>query len=141
MKRVIYSSRAVFDFNQDELVELLRISRANNSDVEVSGMLLYCAQSFLQMLEGQDEAVDATFARIESDDRHSDVRLLMNVQVSERAFPDWSMGFEQLDDDDLAESLQGYTPEGEYPLVNPELVSNGLVAERLLTLYARNKRA
>jgi hypothetical protein len=141
MKRLIYSSRAVFDFTQDELVELLSISRTNNRQGEISGMLLYCGQSFLQMLEGQDDAVDTTFARIESDDRHSDVRLLMNAQVSERTFPDWSMGFEQLDDEDLAEQLEGYTPEGEYPLVNPELVSNGLVAERLLTLYARNKRA
>ncbi len=138
MKRVIYSSRAMTDLTQDELVELLETARANNSAEDISGMLLYCGQSFLQMLEGQDDAVETTFAKITGDRRHRDVRLLMNSQVDERVFPDWSMGFEQLDGDDLAE-LEGYTPEGAYPLVNPDLVSSGLVAERLLTLYARNK--
>jgi hypothetical protein len=83
--------------------------------------------------------LEQTYARIISDERHANLRLLMNVQVSERAFPDWTMGFEHIDDEELAEELTGFTPETAYPLVNPDLISNGGVAQTLLTLYAKNR--
>jgi hypothetical protein len=102
-------------------------------------MLLYCSQSFLQVLEGEESALAATYARIQADDRHTRLRLLMNVEVSTRLFPDWTMGFERLDDEELAEDLEGFTPETEYPLVNPDLITNGGVAQTLLTLYAKNR--
>ena len=49
------------------------------------------------------------------------------------------MGFEHIDDEELAEDLEGFTPEIEYPLVNPDLITNGGVAQTLLTLYAKNR--
>jgi hypothetical protein len=63
----------------------------------------------------------------------------MNIDISERAFPDWTMGFEHVDDEELAADLEGFTPETEYPLVNPDLITNGGVAQTLLTLYAKNR--
>ncbi len=40
MRRIIYCSQATQDVSADELVELLRISRANNEAAGLSGMLL-----------------------------------------------------------------------------------------------------
>ena len=139
MKRLIYCSQATHDFGPEELVELLEQARGRNMGDGLSGMLLYCSQSFLQMLEGDDEAVDATYARVEADDRHTNVRLLMNAQVATRLFPDWSMGFEHVDEDEIAEELPGYTPATQYPLLNPDLITNAGVAQTLLSLYAKNK--
>ncbi|MGA2013439.1 MAG: BLUF domain-containing protein [Solirubrobacteraceae bacterium] len=139
MKRIIYASQATTDFSPDELVTLLELARRANSESGVTGMLLYCSQSFLQVLEGEESALAATYARIQADDRHTRLRLLMNVEVSTRLFPDWTMGFERLDDEELAEDLEGFTPETEYPLVNPDLITNGGVAQTLLTLYAKNR--
>lgn len=139
VKRIIYSSQAVVDFSPEELIKLLEVSRHNNERANVSGMLLYCCQSFLQMLEGDPAALEQTYRRILADERHANLRLLMNAQVSDRIFPDWTMGFEHVDDEDLAQELDGYTPETDHPLVNPDLITNGRVAQTLLELYGRNR--
>ena len=139
MKRVIYCSQATHDVSPDELVQLLEVSRRNNEKVGLSGMLLYSSQSFLQVLEGDPAALEQTYARIGADDRHTNLRLLMDAEVSAPLFPDWTMGFEHVDDEDLADELDGFTPATDYPLVNPDLVTNASVAQTLLKLYAKNR--
>lgn len=139
MKRMIYCSQANIDFSPDELVELLELARIKNTESGLTGMLLYCSQSFLQMLEGDPLSLESTYGRIIADGRHSNLRLLMNVNIDARLFPDWTMGFEHIDDEELAEGLAGFTPETAHPLVNPDLISNGGVAQTLLTLYGKNR--
>ena len=139
MKRIIYCSQATQDFAPDELVGLLEHCRRNNEAAGLSGMLLYSSQSFLQVLEGDPAALAATYARIGVDDRHTNLRLLLDAEVTAPLFPDWTMGFEHVDDEDLAEELAGFTPAIDYPLVNPDLVTNAGVAVTLLKLYAKNR--
>ena len=139
MKRIIYASQATTDFSPEELVTLLELARRRNGDSGLTGMLLYCSESFLQVLEGDEATLAATYGRIENDDRHANLRLLMKADIPTRLFPDWTMGFEHLDDGELAEELEGFTSEAEYPLVNPDLITNGNVAQTLLTLYAKNR--
>ena len=139
MKRIIYCSQATSDVSPDELVALLELSRANNQRAGLSGMLLYSSQSFLQVLEGEDEPLRATYARILTDERHMNLRMLMNADVASAMFPDWTMGFEHVDDEELADDLDGFTPATMYPLVNPDLITNAGVATTLLNLYAKNK--
>ena len=127
MKRIIYASQATHDVSPDELVALLELSRRNNEAAGLSGMLLYSSQSFLQVLEGEPDALAATYARILADGRHTRLRLLMDAEVPAPLFPDWTMGFEHVDDEDLAEELDGFTAAFEYPLVNPDLVTNELI--------------
>jgi hypothetical protein len=139
MKRIIYASQATFDLSPEELVSLLEKARAKNEAAGLSGMLLYSNQSFLQVLEGDDDALARAYARIEVDDRHTNLRLLMEDEVHTPLFPDWTMGFEHVEDEDLADELTGFTPATEYPLVNPDLVTNAGVAQTLLKLYAKNR--
>ena len=139
MKRIMYCSQATHDFSSDELVALLELARHENEKVGLSGMLLYCSQSFLQVLEGEPEALSATYARILADGRHTALRQLMHADVPAPLFPDWTMGFEHVDDEDLAEELDGFTAATDYPLVNPDLITNAGVAQTLFGLYARNR--
>lgn len=104
-------------------------------------MLLYCGQSFLQVLEGAPETLDAVYAKIRVDERHENLRLLFDGEVAAPLFPDWTMGFEHVDEDELADELVAFTPSTYYPLVNPDLVTNAGVAETLLRLYAKNREA
>ena len=129
------------DFSPEGLVELLTASRKNNSAAGLSGMLLYCSQSFLQVLEGDPDALTETYGRIKSDNRHENLRLLMDAQTSSPLFPDWTMGFADVDEEDLADSVDGFVAETDYPLVNPDLVTSGEVAQRLLIAYAQNRVA
>ena len=139
MRRVIYCSQAGFDMSPEELTALLTAARRHNTAAGLSGMLLYCAQSFLQLLEGESAAVDSTYARILADDRHRNIRLLSDAEVATRMFPDWTMGFEHIDTEAFAQDVPGFTPATRYPLVNPELVRNAGVAQTLLHLYAKNR--
>jgi Sensors of blue-light using FAD len=139
MHRIIYCSQSTVDFTGDELIDLLAKARVRNDAVGLTGMLLYSSQSFLQVLEGDEDALAEAYARIKVDDRHTNLRLLMEDEVTAPLFPDWTMGFEHVEDEELAEELTGFTPATEYPLVNPDLVTNAGVAQTLLKLYAKNR--
>jgi hypothetical protein len=139
MRRIIYCSQATYDVSPEELVTLLDVCRRNNAVAGLSGMLLYSNQSFLQVLEGEPDALTTAYGRIEADDRHTNLRLLADVPTATALFPDWTMGFEHVDDEELADEVDGFTPATLYPLVNPDLISNAGVATTLLTLYAKNR--
>lgn len=91
--QTIYTSRAATPFTGEQLRDLLSDARRRNTEVDVSGVLLYQKGSFLQILEGEDDRVAAIFTRIQRDARHRDVLLLLRREVTERSFQDWSMGF------------------------------------------------
>ena len=46
---------------------------------------------YFHHLEGEASTVDALYKKIEADPRHSDTRLLVHDQISQRAHPKWSM--------------------------------------------------
>ena len=90
--RLMYASRAVPTVNQDELVAILRKSKANNPAIGVTGVLCFSEGIFLQALEGGRGAVNQLYNRIVSDPRHSQVELLCYEEIGERRFAGWSMG-------------------------------------------------
>jgi len=102
-----YLSTATEPFSAAELRDLLRTCREKNQTVEVTGMLLYAGGHFIQTLEGADEVVDETFARIERDPKHRDVFIALREPAESRSFPDWSMGFESLSPEE-ASSMPGF---------------------------------
>lgn len=91
---IVYASRATEPFDHDSLVDLLTESRANNSRDGITGMLVYRDLDFIQILEGPDAAVRALLERISRDPRHTDVRVLLEEQTTERKYAAWSMGYE-----------------------------------------------
>ncbi|MFJ6677877.1 BLUF domain-containing protein [Microbacterium sp. NPDC091382] len=91
---IAYASRATEPFDHARLVKLLAESRANNERDGITGMLVYSDPDFIQILEGPDAAVRALLERIGRDPRHTDVRVLLEEQVSERKYSTWSMGYE-----------------------------------------------
>jgi len=90
--RLMYASRALPSVNQDELLAIVRKSKANNPAVGVTGVLCFSEGIFLQALEGGRSAVNKLYNRIASDPRHTDVQLLCYEEVGERRFAGWSMG-------------------------------------------------
>lgn len=137
MRSLVYASRALHSFDSKELLELLTDARARNHDHGVTGMLVYAASSFLQLIEGDDDQVEVIWDRIRLDPRHSDLRVLNDGPASVRLFGEWSMGFEHPDQGLLEESLPGYRAGSVYPFVDSQLVSAADTAATLLTLYAR----
>jgi hypothetical protein len=95
--QVIYASTATRKWSPAELLTLLHVSRVNNTALGVTGMLGHNAGVFLQLLEGPAGAVRKQMQRISTDDRHNEITVLVERAVTTRFFPDWSMGFQELD--------------------------------------------
>ncbi len=89
-RQIIYASRP-FGFDASVLDDILTISRARNAPDGITGTLVCRADLYLQLLEGPDASVQAAFARIAADDRHSDIALLVSRTVDDRLFPHWAM--------------------------------------------------
>ena len=96
LHRLVYYSRNRIPDAADmpaEVDRILAASRRNNTAVGVTGALMFNAGCFAQVLEGERDLVEATFERIQQDERHGDVSLLSFEEVASRAFGEWSMGF------------------------------------------------
>jgi len=101
MLSLIYVSTSVKLLNDEELLDILKASRENNSSKDVTGLLLYKGGNFMQVLEGPDEAVEALYEKIKADPRHKDVSVLSREQISARQFPAWEMAFQNLDNPEV----------------------------------------
>lgn len=94
MYRLVYKSVECAPFSETELKKLLMNSRLRNAEAGLTGMLIYDCGTFLQMLEGDMAPIFKTFARIERDQRHKDISVLLrDPNAADRAFGDWSMGY------------------------------------------------
>ena len=93
---LLYSSTAVEPFDDAQLHDLLEQSRESNARHAITGMLLYRAGRFFQVLEGPEPEVRALAERISRDPRHSGMRVLFDEPVAERGFAEWTMGFEPI---------------------------------------------
>lgn len=94
--QLIYVSMAQHEFDDDVLDAILASSVRHNTHQQITGMLIYAEGNFLQVLEGPPVAVDDTMARIAADPRHCDLMVLGRLQVVQRDFEQWSMGFRRL---------------------------------------------
>jgi len=90
--RLMYASRAVPDLGTEQMLAILRESKARNPDQGITGVLCHSEGIFLQVLEGGRSAVNRLYARILADRRHTDAELLAYEEITERRFAAWSMG-------------------------------------------------
>lgn len=109
---IIYASAASEAFKAaTDLDAILETSRRNNAVSGLTGMLLFADESFIQALEGDRIALDDTYGRILSDHRHTGVQELFRGSTEDRQFPEWSMGYRQLEQDDLPPGLIDMRPD------------------------------
>jgi hypothetical protein len=136
--QLVYVSSARRRFTLNQLVKLLEQSRDRNARLGVTGLLLYKDGNFLQVLEGEGSVVRALFRRIEADSRHVDTTVLIDEPITERSFPDWSMGFRNLSDPQV-QALPGFSD-----LMNRSLRPANLAADtagcRVLVEFFRTSR-
>ncbi|WP_435744985.1 BLUF domain-containing protein [Microbacterium sp. PMB16] len=94
---LVYRSTAAAPFRSTALDHLLAQCRSLNGDRDVTGMLLYRGERFIQVLEGPAEVVRRLARTIGTDPRHRDMRVLIEESIDERRFEDWTMGYRTLE--------------------------------------------
>lgn len=97
--RLVYASRSTFSPSGRHqgldagVARILAKSRKNNGNQQIVGGLLFGDGCFLQCLEGEMKTVETLYAKIESDDRHRDVKVLSRHEIGQRSFGAWSMKY------------------------------------------------
>ena len=133
LARLVYVSQKTGNCSVSDLTQILDVARAHNRQKGITGLLCFNGHSFLQVLEGPPEAVNALYNRIVRDSRHSEARLLAYDDTIEAPiFRDWSMGYvHSLDLDPSV--LNPFFPEGQF---QPETL-DGVSALMFLASVAR----
>lgn len=109
MVELIYISRAQKRFNEQQLAELLAVSRRNNTHNKITGLLLYDGfGSFIQVLEGTESDVKKLFDHIKNDNRHTNINRIGYQPIAQRSFGQWEMGFKLLSNENAIE-LEGFS--------------------------------
>lgn len=131
---LIYVSTEAWPMSEDDLVSLLKQSRARNERLRITGMLLYKGGFFMQVLEGEEAHVLEVFADIETDIRHKRVFKIVSEYIQHRDFPDWTMGFTNIDTLDPS-SVPAYTPFLEHDFRSDYFSGDSVEAHSLLLAF------
>ncbi|MBF0100967.1 MAG: EAL domain-containing protein [Desulfobacterales bacterium] len=90
---LIYVSKASDSLSQDEIKKIITSSQNKNSELCITGFLVFNNGYFLQLLEGKQEFIEDLFKKIVVDSRHSDVKVILRTFNEQRLFNDWTMGY------------------------------------------------
>lgn len=133
---VYYSQNRIRADLEREVQTILEASRRNNVAAGVTGALIFNAGCFAQVLEGPTAAVEATFERIQQDDRHASVSVIASGPVHERRFSGWAMAFVGAERDDAAR-FSGISAESGF---DPSRLSGDEMTEALVRLVLEDER-
>lgn len=113
LERLIYESTATGSTGSlANLAVILSESQRNNAGRGLTGALAAHGDRYIQVVEGQPEALDGLLRRLENDPRHRDIRLMHREPVEKRMFPDWTMASARVTPE-LAQSLDALMAERE----------------------------
>jgi len=96
--RLVYVSTARPDLTKKDIESILDTARERNGRDNVTGLLVFDGISFMQLLEGEAEIIDAVFRDIANDNRHSNVVRILQDENVPRQFKEWSMGYSMTHD-------------------------------------------
>jgi hypothetical protein len=91
-----HSRNRLIGFTLDRTAELMNIvetSRSRNAQAGVTGALMFNEQRFVQILEGEKNAVEETFERIRGDARHTAITVIARQKGPWRQFGGSSMAY------------------------------------------------
>lgn len=94
--QLLYASGGSGPVTDDDIRDILDVSRRNNAALGVTGLLLFADNMFLQVLEGEEQTVRSLATTIRRDPRHRNYMELLAQNAPGRAFGQWQMGFKRL---------------------------------------------
>lgn len=94
-------------FSNEEIIDIINVSRVNNARLGVTGLLIYHEGSIIQILESEKEVLYTLYNKIIKDTRHKAIIKVLDFSITERNFREWSMGFKQVSNENWSE-LKGY---------------------------------
>lgn len=91
--QLIYSSWATENMTKSKLYRILVQARPRNASADLTGLLIFVDGVFLQILEGERDAVTTLMRKISCDPRHQDLKVILESDIQQRSFPSWEMAY------------------------------------------------
>ena len=91
--RLLYVSQSLQRIRHSDVQAILRVSQRNNRRNGITGVLCIGTGMFMQVLEGPEQKVIATYAGIIEDPRHTRCGIVNAVPAKARLFDEWAMGY------------------------------------------------
>ena len=133
LSRVFYESRAISRFGPITLLGLQKRCVQLNLENNITSFMFSDQNRIFQVLEGAEEQVDATMARIVENKLYDNVKIRAIMRDSERKFQHWPFGATNLDDPDFKRVMNAGQMADFFTL-------DVLQAEKILGIIASRKR-
>lgn len=91
MVQLVYVSKKSPGVKLFDIVNFSQQAQDRNTTMNITGMLIYYGDHFLQVLEGPVNRVNKLYSVIAQDDRHFDVKLVNVSTIYTRRFEKWSL--------------------------------------------------
>jgi len=100
MHTIIYTSEATpsMDSQKLDLNKICEAAVRNNNKNNITGVLLFHNNHFLQVLEGNLGTISSLVDKISADSRHSNLEIIYNNSLEKRNYPNWEMQLFDLSD-------------------------------------------
>ncbi|MEE1944167.1 BLUF domain-containing protein [Pedobacter sp. KR3-3] len=93
---LLYFAVASKEFTEADFEELLEQARSRNAFLDITGKLLHCEGTFIQLLEGNKAAVKEVYESIVKDQRLIAIKTMATGHAEERYYSNWSMDFKEV---------------------------------------------
>lgn len=98
--QIIYTSRVRASIDERVTAQIAEDASEWNESQNVTGMLIHSGNMIVQILEGDEDAVQNIYQNVCRDTRHFDVSILGEGRVARREFPLSPMGFKAIKNKD-----------------------------------------
>lgn len=92
LSNIVYVSQRATHCTDEEIQKILDSCIRNNKTINITGVLLYSDNYFVQYIEGKYSEIMALYDKIKGDNRHKNPVLISCTPTSQRLFPSWQMG-------------------------------------------------
>ena len=101
MHLIIYTSKYVGreEDIDDVLADIVKRSKINNLEFDITGLLFYHNGRFIQVLEGDRDSLEGLMSILEKDVRHQNIQRIVDQTIKKRAFKEWNMDSLNLSED------------------------------------------
>jgi len=105
MYELVYQSVSVANMTAGELTRMVTAARKFNETQNISGVLIFDGEKFLQILEGEKSCIEEVYGKIKNDKRHKNVNTMWRGKISTRTFGCWSLALLHADDKPLIDKI------------------------------------
>lgn len=93
MYQLTYYSKAVPDITSKDINDILNVAYTRNREFGLSGCLIFMENTFIQILEGDQQHIENLYAKLLLDARHSNITLISQGMAEQRFFSEWGMAY------------------------------------------------